>query len=122
MIFSPPVSVALSGGEDGDQPVVLTCELSELSDVPVTLAWLRREGSGVLMIRQEVLTDSRLLSVTLPSLHTDQLFWECVVFSQGLLRARVPLNLTDSYDKIPTPVTPRRNAGRNNEDFFFLLK
>ncbi|XP_067117214.1 uncharacterized protein [Osmerus mordax] len=105
------VSVAPSGDEGRDQTVVLTCELSELSDVPVTLAWLRREGSGVLMVRQEVLTDSRLLSVTLPSLHRDQLFWECVVFSQGLLRARVTLNLTDSFEKIPTPVTPIPNAG-----------
>ena len=88
--------------------VVLSCELSELSSVPVTLAWMRMEDNRRLLVQQEILTDNRTLSMTLPSLRRDQLHWECVVFSEDLLRARASLILTPSEEEIlhvPSPPT-----------------
>ncbi|KAK6315371.1 hypothetical protein J4Q44_G00149000 [Coregonus suidteri] len=88
--------VSASGGPPGGQSVVLKCEVSEVSGDPVTLAWLRMEGRRGLLVKQDVLTEShpnRTLSVTLPSLHSDQLYWQCGVFIEGMLRASVPLRL-----------------------------
>ncbi|XP_038862813.1 carcinoembryonic antigen-related cell adhesion molecule 1-like isoform X2 [Salvelinus namaycush] len=95
--------VSESGGPPGGQPVVLTCELSEVSGEPVTLAWMRMEGSRGLLVKQDVLTEShpnRMLSVTLPSLRRDQLHWQCAVFTEGMLRATASLTLT-----LPTQTT-----------------
>ncbi|XP_045067946.1 uncharacterized protein LOC123482892 [Coregonus clupeaformis] len=90
------IQVSASGGPPGGQSVVLKCEVSEVSGDPVTLAWLRMEGRRGLLVKQDVLTEShpnRTLSVTLPSLHRDQLYWQCGVFIEGMLRASVPLRL-----------------------------
>ncbi|XP_071211567.1 uncharacterized protein [Salvelinus alpinus] len=95
--------VSESGGPPGGQPVVLTCEVSEVSGDPVTLAWMRMEGSRGLLVKQDILTKShpnRTLSVTLPSLRSDQLHWQCVVFTEGMLRATASLTLT-----LPTQTT-----------------
>uniref|UniRef100_A0A4W5PRM7 Ig-like domain-containing protein n=1 Tax=Hucho hucho TaxID=62062 RepID=A0A4W5PRM7_9TELE len=96
-------TIRASGGPPGGQPVVLRCEVSEVSDDPVTLAWMRMEGSRWLLVKQDVLTKShpnRTLSVTLPSLCRDQLHWQCVVFTEGMLRATASLTLT-----LPTQTT-----------------
>ncbi|XP_041700056.2 uncharacterized protein LOC121536686 isoform X1 [Coregonus clupeaformis] len=91
------IRVSESGGPPGGQPVVLRCEVSEVSGDPVTLAWMRMEGSRGLLVKQDILTEShpnRTLSVTLPSLCRDQLHWQCVVFTEGMLRATASLTLT----------------------------
>uniref|UniRef100_A0A4W5N944 Ig-like domain-containing protein n=1 Tax=Hucho hucho TaxID=62062 RepID=A0A4W5N944_9TELE len=90
------IQVSASVGPPGGQSVVLKCEVSEVSGDPVTLAWLKMEGRTGLVVKQDILTESQpnwTLSVTLPSLHRDQLDWQCVVFREGMLRASVPLRL-----------------------------
>ncbi|XP_014028904.1 uncharacterized protein isoform X2 [Salmo salar] len=103
MIKLTTIRVSESGGPPGGQPVVVRCEVSEVSGDPVTLAWMRMEGSRWLLVKQEVLTNShpnRMLSVTLPSLRSDQLHWQCVVFTEGMLRVTASLTLT-----LPTQTT-----------------
>lgn len=93
-LFSGPVSA--SREPPGGQSVVLKCEVSEVNGDPVTLAWLRMEGRTGVVVKQDILTESQpnwTLSVTLPSLHRDQLDWRCVVFREDMLRASVPLRL-----------------------------
>ncbi|KAJ8350460.1 hypothetical protein SKAU_G00255900 [Synaphobranchus kaupii] len=89
------VSVEPPGGVSRYQPVVLTCEVSEVTE-PVTLAWLRMEGGRGVQVKQiQGRGESvRNLSLTLPGLSGDQLHWECAVFRDDMLRARVPLHLT----------------------------
>ncbi|XP_064869322.1 uncharacterized protein LOC115110282 isoform X2 [Oncorhynchus nerka] len=97
------IRVSESGGPPGGQPVVVRCEVSEVSTDPVTLVWMRMEGSRWLLVKQDVLTKShpnRSLSVTLPSLRSDQLHWQCAVFTEGMLRATASLTLT-----LPTQTT-----------------
>ncbi|XP_064869337.1 uncharacterized protein LOC115110282 isoform X5 [Oncorhynchus nerka] len=97
------IRVSESGGPPGGQPVVVRCEVSEVSTDPVTLVWMRMEGSRWLLVKQDVLTKShpnRTLSVTLPSLRSDQLHWQCAVFTEGMLRATASLTLT-----LPTQTT-----------------
>ncbi|CAB1347009.1 unnamed protein product, partial [Coregonus sp. 'balchen'] len=103
------IQVSASGGPPGGQSVVLKCEVSEVSGDPVTLAWLRMEGRRGLLVKQDVLTEShpnRTLSVTLPSLHSDQLYWQCGVFIEGMLRASVPLRLRGAGGRsgLPSPL------------------
>ncbi|XP_071211566.1 uncharacterized protein [Salvelinus alpinus] len=107
--------VSESGGPPGGQPVVLTCEVSEVSGDPVTLAWMRMEGSRGLLVKQDILTKShpnRTLSVTLPSLRSDQLHWQCVVFTEGMLRATASLTLT-----LPTQTTMSSMTGHQAADY-----
>ncbi|KAL0963937.1 hypothetical protein UPYG_G00315560 [Umbra pygmaea] len=91
------VSTKPANGLLRNQSVVLRCEVSEVTGDPVTLAWLRMEGSRGVLVKQDVLTEShpnRMLNLTLPSLCMDQLHWQCVVFTQGMLRATASLTLT----------------------------
>ncbi|XP_034142880.1 uncharacterized protein LOC105026256 isoform X3 [Esox lucius] len=90
------IQVSASEVPIGSHPVVLKCELSEVSGDSVILGWLRMNGSRGLLVKQEVLTENhpnRTLSLTLTSLRSDQLHWQCVVFTKGMLRAGVPLIL-----------------------------
>ncbi|XP_010895901.2 uncharacterized protein LOC105026256 isoform X2 [Esox lucius] len=96
-VFTIKVSTQPANGFLRNFPVVLRCELSEVSGESVTLTWLRMNGSRGLLVKQEVLTENhpnRTLSLTLPSLRSDQLHWQCVVFTEGMLRATASLTLT----------------------------
>ncbi|XP_064869344.1 uncharacterized protein LOC115110282 isoform X6 [Oncorhynchus nerka] len=107
------IRVSESGGPPGGQPVVVRCEVSEVSTDPVTLVWMRMEGSRWLLVKQDVLTKShpnRTLSVTLPSLRSDQLHWQCAVFTEGMLRATASLTLT-----LPTQTTMSSMTGMGTE-------
>ncbi|KAJ8396347.1 hypothetical protein AAFF_G00019240 [Aldrovandia affinis] len=54
-----------------------------------------KKGDRGVLVKQEVLRHrKRTLSLTLPSLHRDQLHWTCVVFTESMLRAQAPLHLT----------------------------
>ncbi|KAG9339548.1 hypothetical protein JZ751_023691 [Albula glossodonta] len=79
-----------------NQPVVLTCMLSEVTE-DLTLAWLRMERNSWVLAKQKDLrkgASARTLNLTLARVSEDQLQWQCVVFTQGMLRLRVPLDLT----------------------------
>ncbi|XP_051564686.1 uncharacterized protein LOC127447121 [Myxocyprinus asiaticus] len=74
-----------------NQSVVLTCELSNVSDL-VTLAWLRMEGNRGVLVKQQILTEKNknitlTVSVNQTSLQTDSLHWQCAVFTENTLRA-----------------------------------
>ncbi|XP_055727351.1 uncharacterized protein LOC129816640 [Salvelinus fontinalis] len=100
------IQVSASRGPPGGQSVVLKCEVSEVNGDPVTLAWLRMEGRTGLVVKQDILTESQpnwTLSVTLPSLHKDQLDWQCVVFREDMLRASVTLRLWDAGGRSGLP-------------------
>ncbi|KAJ8332336.1 hypothetical protein SKAU_G00426910 [Synaphobranchus kaupii] len=110
LIFSVPktlkvdvVSTVPPGGPYRNQSVVLNCEISQVIG-SVTLAWLWMRGGRGELVKQEVLTEgnpNRMLSLTLLGLSEEQLHWACVVFTESMLRAQVPLHLT-----LPTtPVT-----------------
>ncbi|XP_064166753.1 uncharacterized protein LOC135240766 isoform X1 [Anguilla rostrata] len=89
------VSAEPPGGASRYQPVVLNCMVSEVTET-LTLAWLRMEGLRGVLVKQQVLgrsVSARNLSLTLPRLSEDQLHWECAVFGESMLRARVPLHL-----------------------------
>ncbi|KAJ8253266.1 hypothetical protein GJAV_G00210900 [Gymnothorax javanicus] len=90
------VSVEPPGAVSRDRPVVLTCEVSDLTET-LTLAWLRMEGHRRVLVKQEILDTGRSvrnLSLTLSELSGDQLHWECAIFGQNMLRTLVPLHLT----------------------------
>ncbi|XP_064170551.1 uncharacterized protein LOC135243030 isoform X4 [Anguilla rostrata] len=96
------VQAAPPGGLSRNQSVVLNCEISQVIG-SVTLAWLRMKGGRGELIKQEVLSEGhpkKMLSLTLPILSRDQLHWACVVFTESMLRAQVPLHLT-----LPTPIS-----------------
>ncbi|KAJ8332344.1 hypothetical protein SKAU_G00426990 [Synaphobranchus kaupii] len=86
-----------------NQLVVLNCEISQVIG-SVTLAWLWMRGGRGELVKQEVLREghpNRILNLTLLGLSEDQLHWACVVFTESMLRAQVPLHLT-----LPTtPIT-----------------
>ncbi|XP_061091245.1 uncharacterized protein LOC133124245 isoform X2 [Conger conger] len=112
LIFSVPkefivykVSVEPPGGLSRNQSVVLNCEISQGIE-SVTLAWLRMKGDRGELVKQEVLTKrspKTMLSLTLLSLTEDQLHWACVVFTGSVLRAQVPLHLTQPETPITDP-------------------
>ncbi|KAL0963938.1 hypothetical protein UPYG_G00315570 [Umbra pygmaea] len=121
------IQVSTSGGPPGDQSVVLRCEVSEVTGDPVTLAWLRMEGSRGVLVKQDVLTEShpnRMLNVTLPSLRMDQLHWQCMVFTQGMLRASVPLILQAADGTAGSPETTDhspQNADTDSERCVIIM-
>ncbi|XP_064869347.1 uncharacterized protein LOC115110282 isoform X7 [Oncorhynchus nerka] len=107
------VSAVPPSGFPKNHPVALRCEVSQVSTDPVTLAWLRMEGSRGLLVKQDILTEShpnRTLSVTLPSLRRDQLHWQCAVFTEGMLRVTASLTLT-----LPTQTKMSSTTGMGTE-------
>ncbi|KAG7467229.1 hypothetical protein MATL_G00151140 [Megalops atlanticus] len=97
-VLNVQVSVEPPGSVSRNQPVVLTCEVSKVTG-SLTLAWMRMEERRGFFVQQTVLTEGqpdRKLNVTLHSLSKEQLHWECVVFTDSLLRVRLPLHLTPS--------------------------
>ncbi|XP_035378593.1 uncharacterized protein LOC118240761 [Electrophorus electricus] len=88
------VSADPPGGVFRDQPVVLTCEVSEVTE-QVTLAWLSMERGRGVLVKQEVLTKrgNKSLSVTVNSVREEQVLWKCAVFTENKLRALVPITL-----------------------------
>ncbi|KAJ8332331.1 hypothetical protein SKAU_G00426860 [Synaphobranchus kaupii] len=89
------VSAVLPDGPSRNQSVVLNCEISQVIG-SVTLAWLWMRGGRGELVKQEVLREghpNRMLNLTLLGLSEDQLHWACVVFTESMLRAQVPLHL-----------------------------
>ncbi|KAJ8332327.1 hypothetical protein SKAU_G00426820 [Synaphobranchus kaupii] len=120
LIFSVPKTLKVSrvstvppGGPSRNHSVVLNCEISQVIG-SVTLAWLWMRGGRGELVKQEVLREghpNRILNLTLLGLSEDQLHWACVVFTESMLRAQVPLHLT-----LPTtPITEpqEKTKGKN---------
>ncbi|KAA0715738.1 hypothetical protein E1301_Tti008577 [Triplophysa tibetana] len=83
------VSAEPSGDVLRNQSVILTCEVSDVSD-PVTLVWLRMEGNITVLVKQQILNEQNnktLLTVHVSSLQSDLLDWQCAVFTENTLRA-----------------------------------
>ncbi|XP_022536210.2 uncharacterized protein LOC103037674 isoform X3 [Astyanax mexicanus] len=78
-----------------NQSVVLTCEVSEVTD-QMTLAWLRMEGNRAVLVKQGVLTNrnsTKTLTLIPRNLSDEQRMWQCAVFTENKLRALAPLSV-----------------------------
>ncbi|XP_077072897.1 uncharacterized protein LOC143723908 isoform X2 [Siphateles boraxobius] len=97
MLLLISISVEPPDGVLRKRSVILTCEVSEVTD-SLTLVWLRMEGNrGVL--GKTANYDSQLLSllqltVNLSSNETDPLHWQCAVFTEDTLRALAPITIS----------------------------
>ncbi|XP_056611376.1 uncharacterized protein LOC130427756 [Triplophysa dalaica] len=78
------VSAEPSGVVLRNQSVILTCEVSDVSD-SVTLVWLRMEGNITVQVKQA--NNKTLLTVHVSSFQSDLLDWQCAVFTENTLRA-----------------------------------
>ncbi|XP_073768878.1 uncharacterized protein isoform X2 [Danio rerio] len=100
------VSVEPPGGVLRSQSVLLTCELSEVTE-SVTLVWLRMERKRGVLEKQNRITEKNnklQLRVNLSSFKTEPLHWQCAVFTENQLRALAPviLNFTSEITNAPT--------------------
>lgn len=89
MLLLISVSVEPPDGVLKNQSVVLTCEVSEVTD-SVTLVWLRMEGNRGVLVKQQIMTEKNKklqLTMNLSSYETDPLLWQCAVFTESTLRA-----------------------------------
>ncbi|XP_057191280.1 uncharacterized protein LOC130555244 isoform X3 [Triplophysa rosa] len=92
------VSAEPSGGVLRNQSVVLTCEVSDVSD-SVTLVWLRMEGNVMVLVKEQILNETNnkiLLTVNVSSLQSDLLDWQCAVFTENTLRAVASVSSSSS--------------------------
>ncbi len=116
------VSVEPPDGVLRCQSVVLTCEVSEVTN-SVTLVWLRMEGNRGVLVKQQIMTEKNNklhLTVNLSSYETDPLHWQCAVFTESTLRALAPLtisltsattNVTTTTPSISTETSTVTNQG-----------
>jgi len=103
------VSVEPPDGVLRSHSVVLTCEVSEVTDL-VTLVWLRMEGNRGVLVKQQIMTEKNnklQFTVNLSSYETDPLHWQCAVFTESTLRALAPLtiSLTSATTNAPSKST-----------------
>ncbi len=103
------VSVEPPDGVLKNQSVVLTCEVSEVTD-SVTLVWLRMEGNRGVLVKQQIMTEKNKklqLTVNLSSYETAPLLWQCAVFTESTLRALAPItiSLTSTTTNAPSMST-----------------
>lgn len=94
MLLLISVSVEPPDGVLRNQSVILTCEVSEVTD-SVTLVWLRMEGNRGVLEKQQIMTENKLqLTVNLSSYEIDPLHWQCAVFTENKLRALAPITIS----------------------------
>ncbi|XP_016357276.1 uncharacterized protein LOC107700210 [Sinocyclocheilus anshuiensis] len=103
MLRTIRVSMEPPDGVLRSHSVVLTCEVSEVTD-SVTLVWLRMEGNRGVLVKKQIMTENNYmlrLTVILASYETD---WQCAVFTENTLRALAPItiSLTSSNTNAPT--------------------
>ncbi|XP_077071324.1 uncharacterized protein LOC143723193 isoform X2 [Siphateles boraxobius] len=90
------VSVEPPDGVLRKRSVILTCEVSEVTD-SLTLVWLRMEGNRGVLGKQQIMTEKNKklqLTVNLSSNETDPLHWQCAVFTEDTLRALAPITIS----------------------------
>ncbi|XP_073668119.1 uncharacterized protein [Paramisgurnus dabryanus] len=84
------------GGVLVNRFVVLTCEVSDVTD-SVMLAWLRMDGDRGVLVKQQILNEKnfiRHLTVNVNSIQSDQLHWQCAVFTENKLKALAPITIS----------------------------
>ncbi|XP_077072894.1 uncharacterized protein LOC143723907 isoform X2 [Siphateles boraxobius] len=90
------ISVEPPDGVLRKRSVILTCEVSEVTD-SLTLVWLRMEGNRGVLGKQQIMTEKNKklqLTVNLSSNETDPLHWQCAVFTEDTLRALAPITIS----------------------------
>ncbi|XP_056098055.1 uncharacterized protein LOC130076826 [Rhinichthys klamathensis goyatoka] len=111
MLHTIRVSVEPSDGVLGKRSVILTCEVSEVTD-SVMLVWLRMEGNRGVLGKQQIMTEKNnklQLTVNLSSNETDPLHWQCAVFTEDTLRALAPITISLSSSSGTPTVTNQSN-------------
>lgn len=98
------VSAAPPGGVL-NRSVLLTCEVSDVSD-SLTLAWLRMKGNRGELVKQQTLNENNKkihLTVNVSRVESDLLNWQCAVFTDNTLRAlaSITINLISSTTDAP---------------------
>ncbi|KAK9969338.1 hypothetical protein ABG768_027520 [Culter alburnus] len=113
MLHTIRVSVEPPDGVLRNQSVILTCEVSEVTD-SVTLVWLRMEGNRGVLEKQQIMTENKLqLRVNLSSYETDPLHWQCAVFTENKLRALAPITISLSSSTTNAPSTSTETSVTN---------
>ncbi|KAK9969340.1 hypothetical protein ABG768_027522 [Culter alburnus] len=103
MLHTIRVSVEPPDGVLRTQSVILTCEVSEVTDT-MTLVWLRMEGNRGVLEKQQIMTENKFqLTVNLSSYETDPLHWQCAVFTENKLRALAPITIRLSSSTTNAP-------------------
>ncbi|XP_026127869.1 uncharacterized protein LOC113108778 isoform X2 [Carassius auratus] len=108
------VSVEPPDGVLRKQSVVLTCELSEVTET-VRLVWLRMERNRGVLVKQQIMTEKKnklQLTINLSSYETDPMNWQCAVFTENTLRALASItsSLTLSTTNAPSMSTENLNV------------
>ncbi|XP_059355345.1 uncharacterized protein LOC132094704 isoform X2 [Carassius carassius] len=111
------VSVEPPYGVLRNQSVVLTCELSEVTE-SVRLVWLRMEGNRGVLVKQQIMTEKNnklQLTVNLSSYETDPLNWQCAVFTENTLRALASITSSLILSTTNTPSMSTENLNVTNK-------
>ncbi|XP_039538139.1 uncharacterized protein LOC120486272 isoform X2 [Pimephales promelas] len=96
MLRTIRVSVEHPDGLLRNRSVILTCEVSEVTD-SLMLVWLRMEGNRGVLGKQQIMTEKNnklQLTVNLSNNETDPLHWQCAVFTEDTLRALAPITIS----------------------------
>jgi len=104
------VSVEHPDGLLRNRSVILTCEVSEVTD-SLMLVWLRMEGNRGVLGKQQIMTEKNnklQLTVNLSNNETDPLHCQCAVFTEDTLRALAPITISLSSS---SKTTTRPNKG-----------
>ncbi|XP_073711293.1 uncharacterized protein [Misgurnus anguillicaudatus] len=78
-----------------NQSVVLTCEVSDVTDL-MMLAWLIMDGDRGVLVKQQILNkknSKKRLTVNVSSIQSDLLHWQCAVFTENKLKALAPITI-----------------------------
>nr|XP_021327871.1 uncharacterized protein LOC101884718 [Danio rerio] len=118
------VSVEPPGVVSRNQSVLLTCELSEVTE-SVTLVWLRMERNRGVLEQQKMMTEKNNklhLTLNLSSYQTESLHWQCAVFTENQLRALAPVivSFTSNAPTISPKNSTATNRGNISTQFTYL--
>nr|XP_055072305.1 uncharacterized protein LOC129452465 isoform X1 [Misgurnus anguillicaudatus]XP_055072306.1 uncharacterized protein LOC129452465 isoform X1 [Misgurnus anguillicaudatus] len=78
-----------------NQSVVLTCEVSDVTDL-MMLAWLIMDGDRGVLVKQQILNkknSKKRLTVNVNSIQSDMQHWQCAVFTENKLKALAPITI-----------------------------
>ncbi|XP_051760944.1 uncharacterized protein LOC127518388 isoform X5 [Ctenopharyngodon idella] len=115
MLRTIRVSVEPPDGVLRNQSVILTCEVSEVTD-SVTLVWLRMEGNRGVLEKQQIMTENKLqLTVNLSRYETEPLHWQCAVFTENKFRALAPITISLSSSTTNAPSTSTETSTVTNQ-------
>ncbi|XP_039538872.1 uncharacterized protein LOC120486787 isoform X2 [Pimephales promelas] len=105
MLHTIRVSVEHPDGLLRNRSLILTCEVSEVTD-SLMLVCLRMERNRGVLGKQQIMTEKNnklQLTVNLSSYETDPLHWQCAVFTEDTLRALAPITISLSSSTTNAP-------------------